>query len=113
MSKLYVHFNKNGNPDKVLPEDVYLQLQKQKIKTDGNWEIYRPDKLYLIPWAPNPKIIDLRSCDHTLEEVLSAYVQLVFDKNNGVKSKTAAALGIDRKTLYRYLDIAEDLEASV
>jgi DNA-binding NtrC family response regulator len=106
--KLWIHFNQLGAPDNVLPEQVYDQYKKQNCKQPGSWELYRPDQLYIIPWKPDPKLVDLSKGQHTLDEVLSAYVWSVYEKLGRHKANTAKHLGIDRKTLYRYIDHAED-----
>jgi DNA-binding NtrC family response regulator len=43
-----------------------------------------------------------------LEELTRRYVQLILAENEGNKSRAAEILGINRRTLYRFLDVAED-----
>ena len=43
----------------------------------------------------------------TLQALTDAYVLFALDKNGGAKDKTARDLGIDRKTLYRRLQMAD------
>ena len=44
----------------------------------------------------------------TLEELTGAYIRFAIERNGGAKDKTARELGIDRKTLYRRLQSAEE-----
>lgn len=43
----------------------------------------------------------------TLEELSRRYVEIVLSENDGNKSRAADILGINRRTLYRYLDSSE------
>ena len=52
---------------------------------------------------PGISLIDDRP---TLAELERRYVQLILSENEGNKSRAAELLGIDRRTIYRYLDSA-------
>jgi DNA-binding NtrC family response regulator len=43
----------------------------------------------------------------TIEELTRRYAQIVLAENEGNKSRAAEILGINRRTLYRYLDLSE------
>ena len=47
--------------------------------------------------------VDLRSSEATLEQLERAYIMHVLALESGHQSRTAARLGIDRRTLYRKL----------
>ncbi len=51
--------------------------------------------------APSVSLIDDRP---SLAELERRYVQLILSENDGNKSRAAELLGIDRRTIYRYLD---------
>lgn len=42
-----------------------------------------------------------------LEDIVQSYVKFALEKNNGAKDRTARELGIDRKTLYRRVQLLE------
>lgn len=43
----------------------------------------------------------------TLEEVINKYLDFAVKKNDGARDRTAKAIGIDRKTLYKRIKLAE------
>ncbi|HRH46128.1 MAG TPA: sigma-54 dependent transcriptional regulator, partial [Pyrinomonadaceae bacterium] len=49
----------------------------------------------------------------TLEELSRRYVALILSENDGNKSRAADILGINRRTLYRYLDSTDELEKDI
>lgn len=56
----------------------------------------------------NPSFMhSLRDTVMTVDEVVKKYIQLVLEKNNGAREKTARELNIDRKTLYRKIQEME------
>ncbi|MFN0107462.1 MAG: sigma-54-dependent transcriptional regulator [Blastocatellia bacterium] len=58
--------------------------------------------------APSVSLIDDRP---TLAELERRYVQLILSENDGNKSRAAELLGIDRRTIYRYLEASNQAEA--
>ncbi len=57
--------------------------------------------------APSP-IVSLADDRPTLDELNRRYIALVLNERGGNKSRAAEILGINRRTLYRYLDPAID-----
>ena len=53
------------------------------------------------------KPISLADDRPTIEELMRRYVNIVLAENEGNKTKAAEILGINRRTLYRYLDVPE------
>src|SRR5262249_21002582 len=53
------------------------------------------------PSRPGASLIDDRP---SLAELERRYVQLVLSETDGNKSRAAEVLGIDRRTIYRYLE---------
>ncbi len=49
----------------------------------------------------------------TLEELTRRYAQIVLAENEGNKSRAAEIMGINRRTLYRYLDLPDGEDESV
>jgi two-component system response regulator HydG len=47
----------------------------------------------------------------TVDQVVKKYIQIVLNKNNGAREKTARELNIDRKTLYRKIQEMEHAQA--
>lgn len=43
-----------------------------------------------------------------LNDLIDSYIRFALDKNDGAKDRTARELGIDRKTLYRRLQVRDD-----
>jgi DNA-binding NtrC family response regulator len=68
-----------------------------------------------MPWLFARTVSSLRKakpisiCDDrpTLDELSRRYISLVLAENDGNKTRAAEVLGINRRTLYRYLDPAE------
>ncbi|HUE82136.1 MAG TPA: sigma-54 dependent transcriptional regulator [Pyrinomonadaceae bacterium] len=60
---------------------------------------------------PTPKVsspVSLIDDRPTLEELNRRYIQFILAEKGGNKSRAAATLGINRRTLYRYLDPPDD-----
>jgi DNA-binding NtrC family response regulator len=81
--------NSNSITADDLPEDSPLDMSAQD-------EVANPNFMH-----------SLRDTVMTVDEVVKKYIQLVLEKNNGAREKTARELNIDRKTLYRKIQEME------
>ena len=106
MSKMFINFNKDGKPIHVVNEETFEGMVKAKIiEHRYDWDCYTPEQKYIIPWLTD------RIVKHgltTLEDIILEYIEYVYNKYNKIASKTAIALDMDRKTLYRYLKKIEN-----
>lgn len=106
IEKLYHHFWR-GNVRELenTIERATVLCQRDLIDKDdlfGELEP-KPEKVQTLD-APLPLAEDGTLL--TLQELTDAYVLFALDRNGGAKDKTARDLGIDRKTLYRRLQMA-------
>ncbi len=62
------------------------------------------EKSDLSIWQTPQKPFSLADDRPTIEELTRRYARLILSENEGNKSRTAEILGINRRTLYRYLD---------
>ena len=81
-----------------------LENAVEHALTMGSGTILMPEDLPASVTAPERDVVEEGAVDNaTLEEVERRYILRVLEKMDGHQIKTARALGIDRRTLYRRL----------
>jgi DNA-binding NtrC family response regulator len=73
------------------------------------FEHVSPEALY----HPAPHVLSLIDDKPTLDELNRRYIQLILAEMDGNKSRAAEVLGINRRTLYRYIDSNGELSHAV
>ena len=74
------------------------RIKKAVVLTDKS--MIGPDDLELMPESLRP----VMSLAEAKEEFQQRYVQEVLERNNGNRTKTARDLGVDPRTIFRYLE---------
>jgi transcriptional regulator with PAS, ATPase and Fis domain len=74
------------------------RIKKAVVLTDKS--MIGPDDLELMPES----LLPVMSLAEAKEEFQQRYVQEVLERNNGNRTKTARDLGVDPRTIFRYLE---------